>query len=373
MTSIQATHRVPAFAAALALAGATAFGPAFSTTAEAARVSHADAARFMAGLAPSEGSPLSQKARSGGWRSHAKSIDYAWGQLDRRQLAPIRAWSKQNLPGARKTMLYMFSGPDYLYANAFYPNARTYVFAGLEPIGVEPDLMAMSNGGIGNGLAHLRSSINTILRVSFFITKEMRRKLTGKGFAGILPVLYVFLARAGKDVDTVTYVKLQEDGALTSLPGPAGATGVRIGFSSGAGKQRQVLYYFRTDLSNGGLKRSGFTNFLKTLGPADSFLKSASYLMHNAGFSTIREHLLEQSGRIIQDDSGIPLRYFADDAWNITPHGTYTGPIKLFAGRYQRDMARLFRQQKAKPIRFGIGYRWRPRQSSLIVARKKRN
>jgi len=33
------------------------------------------------------------------------------------------------------TMYYMFSGPDFLYAYTFFPNANTYILAGLEPVG----------------------------------------------------------------------------------------------------------------------------------------------------------------------------------------------------------------------------------------------
>ena len=40
-------------------------------------------------------------------------------------------------------MLYMFSGPDFLYATSFFPNAATYVLAGLEPVGQIPDLIGL--------------------------------------------------------------------------------------------------------------------------------------------------------------------------------------------------------------------------------------
>ena len=33
-------------------------------------------------------------------------------------------------------MFYMFSGPDFLYADAFYSKATTYVLSALEPVGV---------------------------------------------------------------------------------------------------------------------------------------------------------------------------------------------------------------------------------------------
>ena len=337
----------------------------------APRITLSDAAKFMAGIRPTPGSQLISGTGTRAWRRHARNMNSAWARLDKRQLSRIRTWSQSKLPGGRKTLLYMFSGPDFLYANSFFPNARTYIFAGLEPIGRQPDFQRLSNRRIASGLAHLRSSINTVLNVSFFRTKEMRVKLTGTGFKGILPVLYVFMARAGKDIEKAVYVKLLTDGRLTTTPTEADATGVRIAFTSDKRKRRQVLYYFRTDVSNAGLKKSGFLKFLDTLGPADSFVKSASYLMHRESFSTIRNQLLAQSTRLLQDDSGIPLRHFKRTEWSIRPYGRYTGPIPLFANRYQRDMARLFRKGRPEPIRFGIGYRWRPRQSSFIVAKKK--
>lgn len=362
---------LPALWCGLLIAAAT--GVAVGHAAEARnQFSDADAARFMAGLTPAADSPLHGRTNSRFWRRHARDMDRAWRRIDERQLSRIRGWSKRHLKGAQKTMLYMFSGPDYLYANAFFPNADTYVFVGLEPVGTVPELMNMSNGRVASGLGHVRSAINTVLNVSFFITKEMRRKLTGRGFGGVVPILYVFLARAGKDVEDVSYVKFGTDGKLEALPSSRGAMGAKLTFRSGRNGRQQVLYYFRTDLSNGGLKRSGFVNFLATLGPADSFVKSASYLMHSSGFRTIREHLLEQSVRLVQDDSGIPLRYFDREVWSITPYGRYRGPIALFSGRYQRSMARLFRAKKVETIRFGLGYRWRANQSNIIVATKKK-
>ena len=38
------------------------------------------------------------------------------------------------------TTFYMFSGPDFLYANAFFPGSATYVMSGLEPVGRLPEM-----------------------------------------------------------------------------------------------------------------------------------------------------------------------------------------------------------------------------------------
>jgi len=214
--------------------------------------------------------------------------------------------------------------------------------------------------------------MNSVLHLSFFITKKMKTNLRGRGFPGALPILYVFLARADKEVQGLAYVKLNKDGTLTTLDNKDArkATGVKISFTDKEGGATKELYYFSTDISNGGIKRSGFLTFLKSLGTGDAFLKSASYLMHSGNFTEIRNFVLNNASRIVQDDSGIPLRHFKKGGWNFTPYGKYLGPINVFPGRYQTSMKRLFRKKNRKPLGFGIGYRWRLGTSNLLVADK---
>ena len=125
----------------------------------------------------------------------------------------------------------------------------------------------------------------------------------------------------------------------------------------GSDGAERTLYYFSTDLSNAGVKASGFLKFCETLAPGDSLIKSASYLLHSGNFTTVRDFLLANSATIIQDDFGIPLRDYSPKKWRFFPFGRYLGPIDEFPGRYQQRYAELFR--RAQPIDFGIGYRWR--------------
>ena len=131
---------------------------------------------------------------------------------------------------------------------------------------------------------------------------------------------------------------------------------------------KQTLYYFSTNIADGSFERSGFSAFLTKLGPADSLLKSASYLLHKTHFAKVRKLLLDNSETIVQDDSGIPLGYFGARRWRFRAFGHYEGPISIFANFYQPRMTQLF--QSANPIDFGIGYRWRKNESNLIVAEK---
>ena len=150
---------------------------------------------------------------------------------------------------------------------------------------------------------------------------------------------------------------------------PTAAPGVKIVFSDGDGP-RQTLYYFSIDLSDGSVERSGFLAFCSKLGNGDSFLKSASYLLHTGGFNRVRNFLLEHSATILQDDSGIPFAYFDPKKWRLQPFGRYVGPLAIFGGHYQERMGELFRKGNAIPIDFGIGYRWRKNESNLLLAER---
>ncbi len=347
------------------------FGTVASTM-PARAASPNDVARFLAGLPPSENSPLAGPTRERTWQRHAASMDSAWANIETRQLARIRAWSASELTAPSDVLYYFFSGPDFLYADAFFPSATTYVMAALEPSGSLPAIGRHRSERLGHGLAQLRSSLNSVLNFSFFRTREMRTTLSANTFSGTLPILYIFLARTGKTIDEVTFHDINEDGTLVAAGEglPKGAANVaKVLFRGSDGKQR-TIYYVQTDLSNGGWRRSGFKAFCEKLEPGDALVKSASYLMHSNAFTEVRTHLLERSKRLLQDDSGVPITFFKGDEWQLRPYGRYLGPIAVFPDNYQQRLAELFRGGKPPGIDFGIGYRFRPNESNLLLADK---
>jgi hypothetical protein len=355
------TLKIAAVAAAMILAASPGARAADAVTAD-------DTARFLAGLPPSPDSPLAPLTRDPAWQRHAKFFDAAFAQLEQRQLSKIRTWASANLAAPRPTMFYMFSGPDFLYADAFHSQATTYVLSALEPPGSVPDLSRLPRGGVGAALYNVERSLGSILSFSFFITRQMKVDLHAGQLDGTLPILYVFLARSGKTIRNVSPVAIDDKGAAyfaNENPGPNATRGVRIVFAGGDGVER-TLYYFSTDLSNSGVKASGFLKFCATLAPGNSLIKSASYLLHSGSFATVRDFILANSATIIQDDSGIPLAYYSAAKWRLFPFGRYAGPIAEFPGRYQETYAGLFR--RAQPMDFGIGYRWRSHESNLLLS-----
>jgi len=355
------TTKIAAVAAAMILAAAPGARAADTVTAD-------DTARFLAGLPPSAASPLTPLTGDPAWQRHARFFDSAFAQLEQRQLSKIRTWSAANLAAPRPTMFYMFSGPDFLYADAFYSKATTYVLSALEPPGSVPDLSRLPRGGVSAALYNVERSLGSVLSFSFFITKQMKVDLHAGQLDGTLPILYVFLARSGKTIRNVSPVAIDGKGTAyfaNENPGPNATRGVRIVFAGADGVER-TLYYFSTDLSNPGVKASGFLKFCATLAPGNSLIKSASYLLHAGNFTAVRDFLLANSATIIQDDSGIPLAYYSPRKWRFFPFGRYAGPIAEFPGRYQESYAELFRQ--AQPMDFGIGYRWRSYESNLLLS-----
>jgi hypothetical protein len=330
-----------------------------------------DTARFLAGLPPSPDSPLTPLAQDPSWQRHANYFNSIFGQEERGHISKVKAFAKTRLGASHDTMFYFFSGPDALHAVAFFPNATTYVMAGLEPAGDIPPLLSMSRGTLMHSVQGIEPALRTLLSYSFFITKKMHSDLHPGPINGTLPVIYVFLARLGKTIHETSFVNIDADGnekPPSEAPRSA-AKGVKIVFSAGDGP-KQTMYYFSTNLANDGAKSSGFLTFCEKLGPADSFLKSASYLLHSGGFTTVRNFLLDHSALILQDDSGIPLRYFDRKQWQLQPVGHYTGPIAIFAQHYQPQMSELFRRGQSLPMDFGVGYRWRLNESSMLLAQK---
>lgn len=325
-------------------------------------------ARFLAGLSV-DATELEPYARETAWENHASAFHRAWLDIEQRQLSQIRTWMPVTLNYIYQDpspLFYMFSGPDFLYANAFYPNASTYILCGREPVGTLPDVATLRPEARAGALATLRTALNAILSYSFFITADMKNDLNQTQLSGTIPVLYVFLARAGYQITSAELVKVDDKGSLTT--GKSKTPGVKITFIGRMGRP-QTLYYFTTDLSDWGIKSNpGFINFCKSHGQGNGFAKAASYLMHMNEFSSVRNFLLTNTRNMLEDDSGIPVKYFASDQWMVSLYGHYPGPIELFKQHFQPDLDAAFKSGHASELPFGVGYQWRPGVSSLIVA-----
>jgi hypothetical protein len=334
-----------------------------------------DIARFLAGMPVPENSPLTPLMRDPAWQEHSAYFEREFSKLRQRQLDKLHAWEETYLPEATQPIpvaFYMFSGPDFLYVDQFFPRASVYVLCGKEAMGPPPDPLRIAN--LSGALGNLENAMKSSLSTTYFITKDMKIDLHEQNLNGVLPILYTVIARADKSVTNVTFGSLNSSGTFQeSVSEKKGnIPGVRINYTDNQTGEPQTLYYFTTDISDGGIKSApGFLKFCERLGTGSSFLKSSSYLMFEEGFATIRNFILTHSNRIVQDDSGIPLAYFDAEKWNLRVFGNYLGPIELFKQHYQPKLQELFAQSNSPPLEFGFGYRWNYREANLIVAERK--
>ena len=327
-----------------------------------------DATALLAGMEPPH---QSDHRLIGGksWQYHKKTLDSEFGSHEERVLHPMTKWSQAELPAdfvKGSTVRYLFSGPDILHALHMFPSADTFVLCGLEPVGEFPDLDQLNSGNSGRAFSEVRNALGEIINFSFFRTKDMKEDLRFATFHGTTPIMMIFLARSGQYIKGVEFLELVDDGTLKSKGAEAkGADAVKITFSPRRVAETKTLYYFSSDLSDGGFPKTGFKTWLEAQPKGNSYLKAASFLMHGSYFKNVREHLLDHSVQIIQDDSGIPFRYFEADQWYVDLFGNYTGPIDLFSQHYQSGLRAAYRTRK-KPMDFGTGYKWRKGESNLM-------
>lgn len=305
------------------------------------------------------------------WAYHQDQMSKEWTRYDESTLAPMRKFAASEItPNQAKSKLvrYMFSGPDILHVLQMFPKANTFVLCGLEPVGEVPSLRGLSKAQANQALGEVRKALEESIQFSFFKTIDMKTDLQSAVFPGTLPIMCVFLAQNGAVITELDFLELLPDGRIQSLgPKAQGAKAVRVKFLTSS-KHPQEFYYFTTNIADGEITKSGFMAFLESLPVGDSYVKAASYLMHNSYFSSVRNHLLFFSNVILQDDSGIPLQHFNEERWNLKFYGVYTSPIDLFAERYQPDLRSVYRSGAAEPLEFGTGYRWRKNESNLMRA-----
>lgn len=327
-----------------------------------------DAVAFLAGieLPHQRDHPLTATEA---WKSHVAQFGKDFVSHQERVLFPMSEWAATEIsplqpPGG--VVRYLFSGPDILHAFHLFPAANTYLMCGLEPVGQAPDITALNEGNIAQALGEMRNALGESIQFSFFRTIDMKEDLKFATFQGTTPLMMIFLARSHQYVKELEFLTLQQDGTLLSQgTNHTGANVVRLVFSPRRLLASKTLYYFSSDLSDGGFEKSGFSNWLSAQPKGNAYLKAASFLLHDNWFSKVRQHLLDHSNQIVQDDSGIPLRYFDAETWYGSYYGVYTGPISLFPNSFQNELATAY-ADGALPLPFGTGYKWRKGESNLM-------
>jgi hypothetical protein len=238
---------------------------------------------------------------------------------------------------------------------------------GLEPTGGVPDIDKIDPQSIDKNLWQLLNSVNFSLNKSFFVTKDMGNTITHSSLNGITAVMFFFLSRGGYDILQAEEINILEDGSIArgavstgrrAAPRSVGnVNGVEILFTEKGGRDIKRVCYFTLDISDASPQFARFGRHMNKYPPFTTIIKSASYLMRWENFSKIRGLVLENSESIIEDDSGIPYKYFRGGSeWKVTHFGRYHRPLNIFENSYQKDLDEDNSAYSVGPIPFVYGY-----------------
>lgn len=312
-----------------------------------------DIALFLAGKPVRRGAILSRLQQTSDYQLHQREMRYTWQAYAARRITRMKSWSAGNIT-PYSVMHYPFGGPDLLHASAMFPNASSYVLLGLEGVGEVPPLESLPPEEVLGALPAYRQATRTQLEVGYFITKDMRSDLERSALRGVTPILLGTISLMNGQVGSVAGVSA------------GGKPGIQITFRDSGGMGHRVTY-ISGDLSNSGFN-DGYQQWLSSQGRGITYFKAASYLMHDDRFSKVRNFYLSNSSAILQDDSGIPFRYFDSASWGIRYFGDYEAPIELFAKHVQADLRAAYDENPSTPLPFGSGYHYDAHNANLILA-----
>ncbi len=312
------------------------------------------------------------------YKNYLKKINQSWTKTTAQNLLEIYKWQNQYFKRSltdKNALFYPFSGPDFLYAQAFFPQARNYIFVGLENPGKLPNLLKMNEKSRIHYLTRLLKSLRYIDKAGYFTTKQMLADFTDNSLNGIIHLLLFYFAKTNYTIIEISSIEINEFGEIKDKKSFQVAdthpNGLRIKFYKNSMESQQKLYYFPFDLSDENLKDyPEFLLFLNNFGAKNTFLKSASYLLHHDDFKIIRTFILKQSKIILQDDSGIPFDILKNFGFGVKLFGNYTRTIKVFSENYQADLQKELEFRKVPPLNFKIGYNSWENETVLMLAEK---
>ncbi len=339
-----------------------------------------DVARYLAGMEVREKSILYAKSKEPRYSDHRRFMDGLWSRIQKETIDIIVPWRDKNVPSvsSRATAFYPLSGADFINLHTLFPDSRRYLMIALEPEGDSAVLRDHQSQRLIDGLVPVQRSIYLYGVNNYFQSKVMSQEMTNRLLPGTVPALLIFMARMGLVIKSVDNVFIGESGDLVSIKGsPANKEkgkiyGIRIIFNGRDGSSRELVYLSMkigprsVDPATPEGKYLGRLNSMKTM------MKSAVYLLHHRPFDSVRDFILKRTIVMVQDDSGIPYRFFTD-GWRVTLYGKYRPAMALkycmpvsqsdLKERYQAGVQPL-------PFNFGYGILFGPGQSNIMVAKK---
>ena len=336
-------------------------------------------ARLLAGVPPLL--PEHQQfAQSAEWRAHRDVVQAGWAKVKQGRGGVMSRWRDETIRAecsGSGTLLYPFSGPDFANAYVLFPGCKSYILFGLERPGTVPEIENLDRAAFGRLLVDVRVAVGDLVERNYFITSRMSKQLHTSQLRGVVPVIIASMALSGLDVLSVEPLVLP--GAMDPVdtadpPGPRPLRklrAVQITFQRPGAAQHQTVQYFSIDATNAGLAPyPEFLAHLRAAKPAPMLIKSASYLLQDKQFRTVRDTLLDAGDFLVQDDTGMPYEVLKTGGWDMQLYGGYRKPIHPFKWAYQPGLENAYKAMHAPDLPFSFSYHWQGGKSNAMIARR---
>ena len=332
-------------------------------------------AKFVAGIKTDDFFADLQKKPF--YNNHSTLTNNEWEKIKKLKITPISEWIRTSAVHSSNdtaTLFYPFSGPDFLYGNAFFPKSKNYILLGLEQIGTLPDISKFSDLELNQYLGDIRYSLRYINKAGYFITSQMGNDLSKQNLDGVTHILLNYLAQTNHKIHSFSHVYIGDNGQIVESQNTHTAgkiNGIKFCFFSDDDTSLRNLYYFKVNVADDKIKQHPeFYTFLDKSGTKYTYIKSGSYILHDGRFVRLRKYIMNNSEKILQDDTGIPFWCFDGSNFDINLFGKYTRTIKDFKNYFQTDMADELKKQGNKTLPFYLGYTSWTNEGILLYANR---
>ncbi len=336
--------------------------------------SYDDTAKILSGLKiKKEYYHLHKIYLSSWYLKYKNELDNIWNKYLKTNTINLKNWSKLNLkPINNKIILYPFSGPDSYSPIAFFENGKDFILFGEHSSGVFSNKDFFDHSKIKNKMNIFIEYIKSYLKIDqFFKTAGHPLSFKLKDTDIFVTTMIFFLSRLNYTILYIRKIFLNKKNQIIPFKkNKNNIEGLEIVFKENKTSFIKRLRYFTISMNNNFIrKNSQLVDYFTNYQSFTTIVRSSFYQLHKDDFSFLRNIILSKSIAIIQDDSGIPIKFYNLKNWDISYFGYYHKPLAIF----QKSLHEQYLRKSITRLPFQYGH-YRQNESNLIyVHRKKGN
>ena len=314
---------------------------------------------------------------------HCEEQNKRYEAIDKRYLKPAAEFfAGLRPPKLPTTVVYAFGGGDLMSALLTYPDAREITTISLEHAGDPTRLANLTDKGKLAGALQAYRDASSGLLTLHDSTSENMRKLEKGGIPGQLSFHITGMALMGYEPVSLKFFRLETDGSLhyynkTEIEALAKSIAKKVKYGwvdtdfseafnnmeltirkAGDAKAPLIVHrHFAANLANKEFVATGLEKHLVAKGKIAALTKAASYLIHDDGFTKVRDYLLANMVWMPSDSTGIDPRAAKKAGFTHVTYGTFKGAFLKEANvDVSNAMVRLWGSQPYRKLPFRYGY-----------------